>query len=161
MFVFDCIDLFKMVEDFAVDCSKLLQLNVNDELAPIHQSVDEMLTRLEEFETLIKVLQDGPHNLSTKAYNKMIECKPEIEILNTRVNFLHVFVTRVNTDLSILERQLETAETQLGIPDTTIKGLLKPFLTKISKEPANNIPVSKSVLNYKRPELFKTTDYFP
>ncbi|XP_077285402.1 biogenesis of lysosome-related organelles complex 1 subunit 4 [Arctopsyche grandis] len=150
-----------MVSELANDYANFLKLDMTKELLPIHQSVDEMLTRLEEFETLMNVMHSNQNDSSAKAFAKILQCKPEIEILNNRVNYLHIFVNKVNDDMTLLERQVEAAEVQLGIPDASIKSLLKPFFAKISKEPLPTASHVKPGSNYTKPTLFKTSEYFP
>lgn len=150
-----------MVSELADDYANFLKIDLTKELLPVHQSVDEMLTRLEEFETLMNVMQSGQDDSSAKAFAKILQCKPEIDILNNRVNYLHIFVNKVNDDMTLLERQVEAAEIQLGIPDASIKSLLKPFLAKITKEPVPTTNHVKPGSNYTKPALFKTSEYFP
>lgn len=83
----------------------------------------------------------------------------------TILRLLHInnfsLVSRAKDDLNKLEKQMEVAEEELGIPDKTLSSTLLKSINSFFK-PQNSLPASNVSADgtYKPLEIFKASDYF-
>ncbi|KAF5278133.1 hypothetical protein FQR65_LT03649 [Abscondita terminalis] len=145
-----------MLKSTAEEYSKYLQLNLEEKLSPIHQSIDDMLTRLEEFETLLTIVQQERCNAIglTGSLTQSIDCFGSLKELCDRIDRLEALIEHIKSNIDAVERKIEAAEEHYGLTDSTskIKNLLSPLFKKnvVVKEPS----VTGDI------EVFSTDDYF-
>lgn len=152
-----------MIENIANNYANYVKLDVQKDLQPIHDTIDELQTRLEEFESLMKMVEHEGQNVSTNTFSRISEFTGEITVLTQRIDSLQLLVNKVHDDLALVEKQVEVAEVQIGVPDNKLKNLFKPFLSKLSKEfplNTNTSDTKPESFNYIAPKTFKTSDYF-
>ncbi|KAF7268574.1 hypothetical protein GWI33_018326 [Rhynchophorus ferrugineus] len=127
--------------------------NLEQKLAPINKSIEQMLARLEEFETMFAFIQPDIKD-SKDLLNSIMEYKSEFDILCEKIDNTELLVAHVKHNLDTLEARIEECEAKLNVTDTASKvtNLLTPLLFK--KANAERKPTPSSV------ELFKTEDYF-
>ncbi|KAK4877501.1 hypothetical protein RN001_010007 [Aquatica leii] len=145
-----------MLKRTAEEYSKYLKVNLEEKLVPIHQSVDDMLTRLEEFETLLTIVQQERCNAVglTGSLTQSVDCFGDIKELCERIDRLEKLVEHIKSNVDTVERKIETAEEHYGLTDNTskIKNLLIPLFKKnvVVREPSNTEEM----------EVFSTENYF-
>ncbi|KAG8223891.1 hypothetical protein J437_LFUL004727 [Ladona fulva] len=144
----------KMINELAGDYSEYIKQNITVELGPLEETIEDMLTRLEEFETLVQ--EDGG-----KCIGKTI---PEIDAANKgllslfeKIDSLEVFVARVKHDLDVVESHLDAAEAEAGT-EGTLKNILKPLLFMKSDMTSSAKKVKSPV--YEAHDIFKTDQFF-
>ncbi|KAF2893265.1 hypothetical protein ILUMI_12909 [Ignelater luminosus] len=145
-----------MLTETAEEYSKYLKIDLEKKLIPIHQSVDDMLTRLEEFETILLIVQQERCNAVglTGSLTQALDNFGELKELCDRIDALEKLIEHVKANIDTIERRIEAAEEHFGLTDNTskIKNLLIPLFKKsvVPKEPSVNNEM----------EIFSTGDYF-
>ncbi|KDR23558.1 biogenesis of lysosome-related organelles complex 1 subunit 4 [Zootermopsis nevadensis] len=143
-----------MINEIVNDYVEYLKVDLRKELIPVEEIVDDMLTRLEEFESLMEMVQtNGLHSLDGSVPN-ILSYKDRLTALCGRVDRLETFLNHVKQDLDVVESHMETAEADVGNSDGKLKNILKPLFFKKS-DPVVSSPV------YEVPEIFKTSNFFP
>ncbi|TMW54214.1 hypothetical protein DOY81_000713 [Sarcophaga bullata] len=161
-----------MVEKTAEDYSKLLQsISLDKEINPICVSIEDMLTRLDELESLL-VNVKGETNVIMEQYtSSILAFTPQFEILQQRINQLEHFIEVVNNNVDEVEKSIDIAEAELNVTDYSLKGLLfKPLLAKAKSVSDSNSttssmeePVASTNLkdgNFQSVPIFNTLEYF-
>ena len=89
-----------MINGTVNDYLEYLKFDLTKELAPVEETIDDMLTRLEEFQSLMHMVQTGRlHSLNGTVSNILLY-KDKLESLCDRVDRLEVFLNRVKHDLA-------------------------------------------------------------
>ncbi|XP_049828798.1 biogenesis of lysosome-related organelles complex 1 subunit 4 isoform X2 [Schistocerca gregaria] len=145
-----------MITDLADDYASYFKLDVNKEISPVMETIEDMLTRLEEFESLMDMVRTDVTQSAVATVPDIVARKSELRTLCDRIDCLEALVTRVRRDLDTVESQLDTAEATVG-GEGVIRNMLKPLFFKKSD------PLSRAASSppYQPPEIFKTGDYFP
>ncbi|XP_031618623.1 biogenesis of lysosome-related organelles complex 1 subunit 4 [Contarinia nasturtii] len=148
-----------MVEETADDYVNFLrQIDFSKEIGPICTNIDEILIRMDEFESSISIIKNI--SASTSIPN-IIECKKGIQQYSERIDKIQLMLDRINHDITALEQNMNKAEEELGYNDTGIKGFFKPLLGKIVKTERNRSECPHdNVLTYKPVESFAASEYF-
>ncbi|XP_058460587.1 biogenesis of lysosome-related organelles complex 1 subunit 4-like [Malaya genurostris] len=134
--------------------------NLQSEMRPISSRIDEMLLRLEEFESLLVLVKEESAVTVQQNIPKILSLKPELDKLCERLDQLEKFVSMVTKNLDAVERQVQIAEEELDIPDKTINVLLKSLnIFGKSKQVERQTNRNASGL-YEAPVIFKTENYF-
>ncbi|XP_057664678.1 biogenesis of lysosome-related organelles complex 1 subunit 4 isoform X2 [Diorhabda carinulata] len=139
------------VEKTAKEYSKCCEIDLESKLKPINKSVDDMLARLEEFETMMSfVIQDR------KDYNDILTSVPnykeEFDILCNKIDSVEKLTKHIKSNLDELEKEIEKAELSLGCTEKTAK--VTQIFTPLFKKNVDKKSTSQST------EFFKTEDYF-
>lgn len=123
-----------MLKQTAEDYAKVLDLKLQERLKPVSNSVDEMLTRLEEFDTMIALVQQERCNSIglTGSLTQTLDYRSELKDLCNRIDVLEEVVESAKNNIDMLESKVDAAEKHLGISDGTSK--LKNFLAPIFKK---------------------------
>ncbi|XP_023017845.1 biogenesis of lysosome-related organelles complex 1 subunit 4 [Leptinotarsa decemlineata] len=138
-------------EKTAKDFSKYLEVDLDHKLKPITASIDDMLTRLEEFQTMISfVVQDRID------YNDILTAIPnyknEFDNMCKKIDTLEKLMAHIKSNLDQLECGIEKAEDELGCSETTMKvtNIFTPLFRKQS---------GKKEFRFQS-DNFKTENYF-
>ncbi|XP_036336581.1 biogenesis of lysosome-related organelles complex 1 subunit 4 isoform X2 [Rhagoletis pomonella] len=121
-----------MVERAAEDYAKILQsINLEREINPICINIEDMLARLDEFETLLSSVRAENNDIIENHVAGILAFSDHFQILRERVDKLEQFVDMVNTNVNEVEKSIDIAEKELSVTDYSLKGLLiKPLLAK-------------------------------
>ncbi|EDX15713.1 GD17633 [Drosophila simulans] len=157
------------IENVSRDYAKILQsADLEKEINPLCTNIEDMLARLDEFETLLASFID----FSACGINGMMpQCVRHLgfadsfEQLKTRIDGLEQFVGVVSANLSEVERSVDIAEEELHVTDYSLKGLLlKPLKAKLGASDSStfsSLPRSNLVEEEYQPvEIYKSDDYF-
>ncbi|XP_055847064.1 biogenesis of lysosome-related organelles complex 1 subunit 4 [Episyrphus balteatus] len=151
-----------MVEKLAQDYSKYFHnCNVEKEINPLCLSIEETLTRLDEFETLLTNVKIETNSTMENHVVPLLAFQQNFQTLCERIDNLEKFVDVVNENVNSVERSIDIAEEELGVTDYSLKGLLfKPLFSRsknIDGESRTNLKDDE----FQKVEIFKTSQYFP
>ncbi|XP_018335472.1 biogenesis of lysosome-related organelles complex 1 subunit 4 [Agrilus planipennis] len=126
-----------MIKKVSEDYSKYLNLKIDEKLNGVNQIVDDMLTRLEEFETLIVLVQQERCNAvgMTGHLSQTTDNFDQIKSLCSKVDLLEKMVQDADMNITALENKVSVAEEHYGLADNSnkLKNLLMPLFKKPSK----------------------------
>ena len=91
-----------------------------------------MLTRLEEFEGLLALVQQERCTSIglTGSLSQCADYKVKLEQYCKRIDSLEKLIEHIKNNINVLENKVDMAERQVGIPETSsnLKTLLSPFI---------------------------------
>ncbi|KAE8737786.1 hypothetical protein FOCC_FOCC016746 [Frankliniella occidentalis] len=150
-----------MVPELADDYAAFLKVDLTKELSSATESVEDMLTRLEEFQSLIHMVEaDGFQAVNTLT-TEILGRKDELKQLGDRIDGLECLVTRVKGDMDKLESLLNTAETEANASDGA--PLLKALGSLFTKKPVVDIAGPSRVgqsSTFTSPDIFSADRVF-
>ncbi|XP_065360399.1 biogenesis of lysosome-related organelles complex 1 subunit 4 [Calliphora vicina] len=160
-----------MVEKASQDYSKLLQsVSLDKEINPICMSIEDMLTRLDELESLLVNVKGETNVIMDQYTNSILAFTPQFEVLKERIDQLEHFVGVVNNNMDEVEKSIDIAEAELNVTDYSLRGLLfKPLLAKAKSVSESNTlsPVEEPVIatnlkdgKFEAVQVFNTSDFF-
>ncbi|XP_066996589.1 biogenesis of lysosome-related organelles complex 1 subunit 4 isoform X2 [Anabrus simplex] len=116
-----------MIEESANDYSSYFKIDVTKEFGPVVETIEDMLTRLEEFESLVDMVQSNGSECLGNIVPEILAQKDGLQSLCQRIDSLETFVSRVHHDLDIVETQMDVAESDVGSSEGTLRNILKPL----------------------------------
>ncbi|KAJ1525444.1 hypothetical protein ONE63_010256 [Megalurothrips usitatus] len=150
-----------MVPELADDYSAFLKIDLPKELNAATESVEDMLTRLEEFQSLIHMVEaDGFQAVNTLT-TEILGRKDELKQLGERIDGLDSLVIRVKQDVDKLETLLSTAEAEANASEGA--PLLKALGSLFTKKPVVDLPgPSRNVQSstFTSPDIFSADKVF-
>ncbi|XP_034255753.1 biogenesis of lysosome-related organelles complex 1 subunit 4 [Thrips palmi] len=151
----------KMVPELADDYAAFLKFDLTKELSAATESVEDMLTRLEEFQSLIHMVEadgfEGVNSLSTEILGR----KGELKQLGDRIDGLEHLVHRVKHDVDKVESLLNTAEAEANSADGA--PILKALGSLFTKKPVVDLAgTSRTAPStpFSPPEIFQADKVF-
>ncbi|KAH8239915.1 hypothetical protein KR032_009358 [Drosophila birchii] len=148
------------------DYAKIIQsAELDKEISPLCTNIEDMLARLDEFETLLSSVRAESNGMMANNVCGILGFSDSFDQLRTRIDGLEQFVSAVSANLSEVERSVDMAEEELHVTDYSIKGLLlKPLKAKLTAaDPLNSGSQPRSNLvdgEYQPFEVYKSEDYF-
>lgn len=140
----------KILTQLACDYAKYLDHNVDEKIKPINDSLNNMLARLEEFETMFTFLHQDI-NSSIEAFNTISTFQDQFNLLCSKIDSVEKLVNHIKCNLESLEQSIEKHEQKYNIAGPKgVANIFAPFfkLTVDNRAKTNNTP------------LFKPEDYF-
>ncbi|XP_016965070.1 biogenesis of lysosome-related organelles complex 1 subunit 4 [Drosophila biarmipes] len=154
------------INNVSRDYARILQsADLEKEINPLCTNIDDMMTRLDEFETLLASVRAESNGMMANNVCSILGFGESFEQLKTRIDGLEHFVGAVSANLSEVERNVDIAEEELHVTDYSLKGLLlKPLKAKLSaSDPATFSSLPRSNLieeEYQPVEIYRSDDYF-
>ncbi|EDW41010.1 biogenesis of lysosome-related organelles complex 1 subunit 4 [Drosophila sechellia] len=154
------------IENVSRDYAKILQsADLEKEINPLCTNIEDMLARLDEFETLLASVRAESNGMMANNVCAILGFADSFEQLKTRIDGLEQFVGVVSANLSEMERSVDIAEEELHVTDYSLKGLLlKPLKAKLGASDSStlsSLPRSNLVeAEYQPVEIYKSDDYF-
>ncbi|KAH9490092.1 biogenesis of lysosome- organelles complex 1 subunit 4 [Bulinus truncatus] len=147
----------EITNEIANDFSKFLSFNVVKEEGKFNDSVEMMLTKLDEFFSLVDMIRSDTSLCLTTTLPQIQEKCVEMEAVFEKIDRLEGFVNMVKDCVNATEEKITKAENELG----TIGGLVKKLTSLVSKPKKSPL---QSVSKGKKPEyvpieIFSTSDY--
>ncbi|XP_059178257.1 uncharacterized protein LOC131957451 isoform X2 [Physella acuta] len=146
----------QIVTEIATDFSKFLNFNVVKEESKFNDSIEMMLTKLDEYFSLVDMIRSDTSLCLSTTLPQIQEKCVEMEAVFERIDKLEAFVNMVRECVAATEEKVTKAENDL----TTVGGLVKKLTSFVSlkKPPAQAKP--------KKPEfipanIFSTQEFFP
>ncbi|EDW94044.1 biogenesis of lysosome-related organelles complex 1 subunit 4 [Drosophila yakuba] len=154
------------VENVSQDYAKILQsADLDKEINPLCTNIEDMLARLDEFETLLASVRAESNGMMANNVCAILGFGDSFEQLKTRIDSMEQFVGVVSANLTEVERSVDIAEEELHVTDYSLKGLLlKPLKAKLGvSDPSTFSSLPRSNLiqeEYQPVEIYKSDDYF-
>lgn len=96
-----------------------------------------MLTRLEELETMLTIVQQENCNATglTGSLTDVVQLKGDLLDIGQRINTLETLVEHIANNMGQLEDKVQVAEDQFGLQDnaTKLKSLFTPLFVSLIK----------------------------
>ncbi|XP_075163477.1 biogenesis of lysosome-related organelles complex 1 subunit 4 [Haematobia irritans] len=153
-----------MVEKASEDYSKLLlqSATLEKEINPICMTIEDMITRLDELESLLANVK-GESNILIEHSSGILAFESSFHGLKQRIDRLETFINVVDSNVNDAEKSIEKAESELNITDYSIKGLIfKPLLAKTpsSMDTREPTPSPSNYSEHQPIQIFQTSEYF-
>lgn len=146
--------LEKTVKDYS---TYLTNTNLDKKLEPINKAVDDMLARLEEFETMFAFIQPDVQD-SRDLLKSILDYKPEFDDLCQKIDSTEFLMAHIKSNLDSLESQIEEGEAWLGVEHSNnVAEKVSSILTPLFKK---SVEKKNTVTGVGGMELFKTEEYF-
>ncbi|XP_054711533.1 biogenesis of lysosome-related organelles complex 1 subunit 4-like [Uloborus diversus] len=148
--------LHSLVTELAQDYSKYLKVDASSEKATLDNDVEDILTRLDEFTSLVDMVR-GDNALCLNATLPEIHKKcDEMEKVFQKIDRLEQMIQVVKQNLDQMEEKVAEAEEHLDSSSMKkiFSSLQKPLF---SKKPGE----SKKHIKYEPPKIFSTEEFFP
>ncbi|XP_037046176.1 biogenesis of lysosome-related organelles complex 1 subunit 4 [Bradysia coprophila] len=137
------------------------QADISKEINPVCTSIDEMLNRLEEFESLVSIIKNDLAISADQTIPDLMNSQDDFNKLCKRIDDLEAFIGVVNQNLDSIEKDVVEAEEELGINDVGIKGFLKPIFGKAKKDRRSvGDDAGSTPQTYVPPVIFDTKAFF-
>ncbi|XP_013392628.1 biogenesis of lysosome-related organelles complex 1 subunit 4 [Lingula anatina] len=152
--------LDEMLDEFGKDYASYLQVDSSREKHQFEESVEDMLTRLDEFCGLVDLIRSDS-TLCLKTTLPKIQAKSaEMEKMFERIDKLESFVSLVKQNLNATEEQVSKAEDELG-SFSSFKKMLNSFSVPSflsSKKPSTPVKAAKET--YSPLEVIDCNNFF-
>lgn len=146
----------ELAEDLAKDYANYAKLDLSNQMKTFHDTIEDLMMRLEEFQSIIEMVQFESTPCVEQHVPKLQEMQQEVSKLCKRIEALEHVIAMANVNLTTLEAAVDNAEAELGISDRLF-GMLNPLsFFKKSHEPV----VSNKLTVFEPPTIYKTNDYF-
>ncbi|KAK0062740.1 biogenesis of lysosome-related organelles complex 1 subunit 4 [Biomphalaria pfeifferi] len=147
----------EITSEIASEFCKFLNFNVEKEETKFNDSVEMMLTKLDEFFSLVDMIRSDTSLCLTTTLPQIQEKCAEMEFIFDKIDKLEVFVNMVKDCVAATEDKVTKAENELG----AIGGLVKKLTSFVSlqkKSPLQAASKGKKP-EFIPPEIFSTEDY--
>ncbi|XP_050429144.1 biogenesis of lysosome-related organelles complex 1 subunit 4 [Adelges cooleyi] len=145
-----------MLDELAIDYSEYLKVDNTKEVGALKDVIEDMLTRLEEFQTFMEMVKALRVESTMMHYDTIKGLKSKVTELTNTVDKLEKLVNKVGEDVELVDQQLTEAESCMPInKEGPLNSILKPFFKKHEEQTA-----VKQLLIYEPPTIFKSDDYF-
>ncbi|XP_044252497.1 biogenesis of lysosome-related organelles complex 1 subunit 4 [Tribolium madens] len=140
------------VEQTAKDFSKFLTIDMDERLKPINKSIDDMLARLEEFQTMISFAKQERIN-ATELVSSIQSSNESLNYLFKRIDSVEKLIQEVKSTVDNLETDVEKAEEEVGITESKTRKVANIFTPLFKKSPGKTQAANSS-------QIFKNSDHF-
>ncbi|CAL1271968.1 unnamed protein product [Larinioides sclopetarius] len=145
-----------LVTDLAQEYSKYLKVDVSAEKTLLEDEVEDILTRLDEFTSLVDMVRSDNTVCLNQKLPGIHEKFAEMEKVFVQIDRLEEMIKVIKQNLDVMEEKVNEAEEHLD--SSSVKKLFNSFQKPLfSKKGADQ----KKHLKYEAPEIFKTDDFFP
>lgn len=120
-------------------------------------SLDELLTRVDEFVGLLDLLRGDSSHVVREGVPRIHARAADMRRVYGRIDRLEAFVRMVGARVAGLEAQVARAEAELGAFPSALRRLLHAVPGVFPRAPAGPSPPGR----YQPPALFRTEDHFP
>ncbi|CAM9707448.1 biogenesis of lysosome-related organelles complex 1 subunit 4-like isoform X1 [Lampetra fluviatilis] len=149
-----------MAERAARGFGEALAVETHGEAAQLHHSIDTMLTRLEEFCSMLDMMRRDSSQVVSTSLPEILEQAAAMTTIFHRVDQLEAFVRLVGRDVQAMEDAVVAAEREQGsLPHSMTKFFrsisMPSFLSKSSGPDEASAPTSSPSI----PAVFHTEDF--
>lgn len=144
-------DLVSCLPVLANDYANFISVDASKEKQSFYNSIDEMLTRLDEFGGLVDTVRsDTSLCVDTNVKNIQAKCE-EMSSIFARVDQLEAFIAMVHKNVNVMEECVNKAESEMG----SFSGLKKIFTSLVGKKTSQQ----KDLQQFQPPDIFITEEY--
>ncbi|XP_072013187.1 biogenesis of lysosome-related organelles complex 1 subunit 4-like [Amphiura filiformis] len=141
----------EILVETANEYADVFTVNPQKEKLEIDEKIESMLTRLDEFCAVVDMIRTDC-SLSLNRNLPEVHAKAqEMKKLFRKIDELEAFVQVVKENVALMEEQVETAESDLGM-----LGSIKSLLSSVPFFSQKKTTAQKK---YTPPEIYKTSDY--
>ncbi|KPI94239.1 hypothetical protein RR46_06690 [Papilio xuthus] len=134
-----------MLEKVAKDYSAYFKLDVADGFQTVQDVIDNMITRLEELNSVVHMIKLKNSDCNTAVTTDINKYRAEITLLSKKIVTLNEVVITLQHNMDKIEKQVEKAESHFGVNnDSKLTSLLRPFLKRNRETPS----VSDEIPNF-------------
>lgn len=145
-----------MIEELAKDYADYAKVNLSVEMKTCHDMVEDVMIRLEEFQSIVGMVQAERAKSTNEHIPKLRHAQKELASLCRRIDALERVLIAANVSLTALETAVDTAEAELGVSDRLF-GILKPL--SFFKKPQEPIIGTRQQV-FEPPSIYRTEDFF-
>ncbi|GFS14206.1 biogenesis of lysosome-related organelles complex 1 subunit 4-like [Elysia marginata] len=151
------IDIVNIPDEYGNAFLKFLNFDIAKEETKFNDSVELMLTKLDEFFSLVDMIRsDTSLCLQNTMPDIQMKCK-EMDAVFEKIDRLEDFVNIVKESVVTVEEKVNKAESELG----AVGGFIKKLSSFISKKPSPALTPSRNKgPEFVPPDIFSTKDYF-
>ncbi|XP_064641329.1 biogenesis of lysosome-related organelles complex 1 subunit 4-like isoform X2 [Lineus longissimus] len=128
----------------------------NEEKQSFDESIEEMLTRLDEYCGLVDLIRSDTSLCLNKTLPGIYAKSLQMQGIFQKIDQLEAFVALVRENVSVLEEHVNKAEDDMG-SFSTVKKMLSSFSLPFSKKAS---PKPETKTRYVPPEIYDSDDYF-
>ncbi|KAK3607385.1 hypothetical protein CHS0354_022546 [Potamilus streckersoni] len=144
----------KSIRELSKDYSEFIEIDSSREQQKFNDSIEEMLTKLEEFSGLVDMIRSDTSLCMNKTLPQIKAKCDGMKKIFTRIDRLEAFAAFLREQLKMMEECVNKAESEMG----SLSGIKKMFSSLIS--PKKLQPKGKeSKLEFLPPEMFVTEEY--
>ncbi|KAK9871431.1 hypothetical protein WA026_012806 [Henosepilachna vigintioctopunctata] len=127
-----------MATDVASDFSKYLHHDIHNKLSPINRMIEDMLARLEEFETMVNFVTLDV-NESTDALSSLTNFNKQLLELFSKIDTVEKVINHLKGNLNMLELDIQKAEQRLKLNNDNklVTNIITPLLFRKTTEKKN------------------------
>ncbi|XP_055939488.1 biogenesis of lysosome-related organelles complex 1 subunit 4-like [Argiope bruennichi] len=152
----DRVKLDALVTDLAQEYSKYLKVDVSAEKTILEDEVEDVLTRLDEFTSLVDMVRSDNTVCLNQKLPGIHEKFAEMEKVFVQIDRLEDMIKVIKQNLEVMEEKVNEAEEHLD--SSSVKKLFNSFQKPLFSKKTGD---QKKHLKYESPEIFKTDDFFP
>lgn len=129
------------------------------EVRALDASLDELLTRVDEFVGMLDMLRGDSSHVVGEGVPRIHAKATEMRRVYGKIDRLEAFVGMIGASVARMEEQVARAEAELGAFPSSFRKLLHTMHVPalFSRAPASRPPPAA----YEPPALFRTEDHFP
>ncbi|XP_025115596.1 biogenesis of lysosome-related organelles complex 1 subunit 4-like [Pomacea canaliculata] len=143
-----------LLEELTRDYSYYLNFDISKEQGKFSESIESMLTKLEEFCGLVDMIRSDTSLCLTKTMPEIeAKCK-EMNDIFTHIDHLEAFVSVVKKDVSAMEESVSKAESELST-----SSLMQRLSTFMSRKPSSDVRRPQQKPQFNPPHIFHTEKY--
>ncbi|OWF53542.1 Biogenesis of lysosome-related organelles complex 1 subunit 4 [Mizuhopecten yessoensis] len=144
-----------MLESLSKDYSTYLEIDASKEKNKFGETIEDMLTKLDEFGSLVDMIRSDSTLCLTSTLPKIQRKQAEIQDMFDKIDRLEAFVSVVRENTAMMEECVNRAEDEMG----SFSGLKKMLSSFVS--PKRSQTKDNQTLSFTPPQIFKTEEYFP
>lgn len=144
----------------ALNYSSYLRATAGDEILCLEKSLEEMLTRVDEFVGMLDMIRNDTSQIVNENLPQIQRKSVEMRQIYRRIDMLEAFVKMVGANVNAMEEQITQAEGE----QATLPGAFKKILRTMSVPGFLNKTASPRRQPHQLqepPTVFRTDDYFP
>ncbi|XP_035678438.1 biogenesis of lysosome-related organelles complex 1 subunit 4-like [Branchiostoma floridae] len=153
-------EMLPVLEQTCADYSLYLDVDTDKERKMIEDSIEEMLTHLDEFCGVIDMVRSESNLALNKTLPELYERSLEIRKTYERIDQLEAFVNVVRRNVNMMEELVNQAERDYSSLNS-IKSLFTNIKMPIFAPKKPVAPKPEQRKKFVPPEIFKTDDFFP
>ncbi|XP_014364226.2 uncharacterized protein LOC106715451 [Papilio machaon] len=126
-----------MLDKVAKDYAAYFKLDVDDGFQTVQDVIDNMITRLEELNSVVHMIKLKNSDCYTAVSTEINKYRAEITILSKKIVTLNEVVITMQHNMDKIEKEVEKAESYFGVNnDSKLTSLLRPFLKRNRETPS-------------------------
>ncbi|XP_058878297.1 biogenesis of lysosome-related organelles complex 1 subunit 4-like isoform X1 [Acipenser ruthenus] len=146
----------RLLERTAKSYSSYLKANVGEDVESLEKSLEEMLTRVDEFVGMLDMIRNDTSQVVNDSLPQIHRKSEEMRKIYTKIDKLDAFVKMVGHNVTVMEEQVTQAESDLG----TFPSAFKKIFRTIAVPAFLNKTTSRQQPQQEPPPVFRTEDYF-